>query len=131
MTVFQIKNNQTLKEFSEEHKTNRGRVETISVFTPFKRGINMEKTISKTSGKQPLKVFRAGQINASVWAKEVTKNEKTFVIHSVKIIKSYVDAKEDAWKETNSYDLNDLPKVLFVTQQAYEWIITASRAEDD
>jgi hypothetical protein len=92
----------------------------------------MEKK-KETKNQPPLKTFRAGQINTSIWAKEVEARGKTFTTHSIKLIKSYKDEKEDTWKETNNYNVNDLMKAVYCLTQAYWFIITMSKieAEDD
>ena len=91
----------------------------------------MEKNTKKNN--TPIKVFRAGQINASVWAKEVEARGKTFTAYSVKIVKSYKDEKEYNWKETNNFNPQDIGKIQYVSQQAYEYLITMIKVdpEDD
>ena len=39
--------------------------------------------MEKSKGKTPLKVFRAGQVNASVWERVVVARGKMFMSHSV------------------------------------------------
>ena len=89
--------------------------------------INMEKS----KGKTPLKVFRAGQVNASVWEREVEARGKKFMSQSVKLVKSYKDEKEDSWKETNNYNVNDLMKAVYCLTQAYWYVITMTKEIED
>lgn len=118
MTVFQIKGNQTLNKFGLKNPLRKSE-ET-----------NMEKNKEKKNA--PIKTFRAGQVNASIWEREVEdKKGNKFINHSVKIVKSYKDEKEDEWKETNNYNVNDLMKAVYCLTQAYWFIITMSKVDKD
>lgn len=88
--------------------------------------------MEKPKNKAPIKTFRAGQVNASIWEREIEARGKKFTSYSVKLVKSYKDEKEDAWKETNSYNVNDVMKAVYCLTQAYWHIITmAKEVEDD
>lgn len=70
---------------------------------------------------KPIKNFRSGGIQASVWRDEAEKNGKTEVRHSVRIQKQF--RKEDGnYKDTNYYFQDDLPKLILVAQKAFEFI---------
>ena len=70
---------------------------------------------------KPIKDFRAGGVQASVWRKEVDKNGQTVVRHSVRIQKQF--RKEDGdYENTEYYFRDDLPKLILVAQKAFEYI---------
>lgn len=69
---------------------------------------------------KPVKIFRQGSCSASVFANEVRKNGKSFPMQKVSVQKSYKDG--DEWKNTSSYDINDLPKLALVASKAYEFL---------
>ena len=41
-------------------------------------------------------------------------------VHSIRIDRSYKDG--DEWKHTNSFNVEDLPKVAFVADEAYKFL---------
>ena len=65
----------------------------------------------------PEKKFRAGAVSATVW---INTNEKGS-FPSIQLGKSYRD-KENNWKETSSFNVNDVPKALVVLQEAYKYV---------
>jgi hypothetical protein len=71
--------------------------------------------------------FKAGQMTATVW-KNDRKEGQEYDTFSVNIEKSYKD-KDGSWKKTTNYQLNDLPKVVLVTQKAFEYL-ALNKTED-
>ena len=71
---------------------------------------------------QPEKSFRQGSCSASVFANEIQKNGKTIQMPKVSVQKSYKDKNGNGWKTTNSYGVNDLPKLALVASKAYEYL---------
>jgi hypothetical protein len=70
---------------------------------------------------KPIKDFRSGNIQASVWRNEVDKDGQTVVRHSVRIQKQF--RKEDGdYQDTNYYFRDDLPKLILVAQKSFEFI---------
>lgn len=70
---------------------------------------------------RPIKDFRSGNIQASVWRNEVEDKGKTVVRHSVRIQKQF--RKEDGdYQDTNYYFRDDLPKLILVAQKSFEFI---------
>ena len=77
--------------------------------------------MSQQNDVKPIKDFRAGNIQASVWRNEVHKDGETVVRHSVRIQKQY--RKEDGdYENTDYYFPNDLPKLILVAQDAFRFI---------
>ena len=74
---------------------------------------------------KPVKKFKAGGISCSVWRNEVTKDDRSFEVFSVQIERRYRD-QNDQWKSTNSYKVNDLPKVSMLAGKAFEYLTAAS-----
>lgn len=69
------------------------------------------------------KKFRCGNVTATIWKNTVKGNDgKDFDTMSTSIVKNYKD-KEDAWKTTNSFNVNELGKVSIVTRKAQEFIL--------
>jgi len=57
---------------------------------------------------KPAQTFKAGLITATIWKNEAKESEKSF--YTTTIVRSYKKEGE-GWKETNSFNLDDLPKV--------------------
>ncbi len=69
---------------------------------------------------KPEKKFNCGSISASIWANTKVVNGETVKFYSVTINKAYKEG--DDWKYTNSFNIEDLPKVALVATDAYKYI---------
>ena len=79
--------------------------------------------------QKPEKRFHCGPISASIWANTKTVNGETVKFYSVTINKAY---KEDEdWKHTNSFSIEDLPKVALIANEAYKYIRLKSTNSDE
>jgi hypothetical protein len=80
---------------------------------------------------KPIKSFKAGNIEASIWRKEVEKDGQTVVRHSVRIQKQFKNEKGD-YENTEYYFRDDLPKLILVAQKAFEFIaLTESKNPEE
>ena len=64
----------------------------------------------------PIHTIRLGRISAAIWSNEGSNG--TFM--SVTITRSYKDG--DDWKQTDSFNRDDLPLVAKVADLAHLWI---------
>lgn len=79
--------------------------------------------------QKPEKKFNCGPISASIWTNTKTVNGETVKFYSVTINKAY---KEDEdWKHTDSFNIEDLPKVALVANEAYKYIRLKSTDSDE
>ena len=69
---------------------------------------------------KPEKKFSCGSITASIWANTKVVTGETVKFYSVTINKAYKEGEE--WKYTNSFNIEDLPKVALVANEAYKYI---------
>ena len=76
---------------------------------------------------QPEKTFRQGSCSAAVFANGIQKNGKTIQMRKVSVQRSYKD--KDGWKNTNSYGINDLPKLALVANKAYDYLTSKEGSE--
>lgn len=67
----------------------------------------------------PVKNFRAGALNVSVWANKREVDGKEVEFHNVTIKRGYKD-KDDKWQNTDSLRTSDLPKAVMLLNKAYE-----------
>ena len=70
--------------------------------------------------QKPEKKFSCGPISASIWANTKTVTGETVKFYSVTITKAFKEDEE--WKHTNSFDVEDLPKVVLVGNEGYKYI---------
>lgn len=74
-----------------------------------------------TQKKKPIKVFRAGNVCASIWCTEVQKNGHTVKRFSVRVQRRF--KKQDGrYADAMYWWPQDLPRIVLVTQKAYEHI---------
>jgi hypothetical protein len=79
--------------------------------------------------QKPEKRFNCGPVSASIWASNKTVNGETVRFCSVTINKAYKEDEE--WKHTNSFNIEDLPKVALVATEAYRYIRLKSVDSDE
>ncbi len=71
---------------------------------------------------RPEKKFRAGAISATIWLNEgQRKTGETAAYKTISLDRNYKD-KTGAWKSTNSFRINDLPRAALVLNKAYEYL---------
>ena len=78
---------------------------------------------------KPEKKFSCGPIAASIWANTKVVNSEKVKLYSVTINKAYKEGEE--WKHTNSFNIEDLPKVALVATEAYKYIKLKSTDSDE
>ncbi len=78
---------------------------------------------------KPEKKFSCGSISASIWANTKVVNGEKVKFNSVTINKAYREGEE--WKYTNSFNIEDLPKVALVATEAYKYIKLKSTDSDE
>ena len=80
---------------------------------------------------KPIKDFKAGNIEASIWRKEVQQDGQTRIRHSTRIQKCY--RKDDGSYEITDYFFpEELPRLQLIAQKAFEYIVlTESQDTED
>jgi len=91
---------------------------------PFGQTASKKEVPKKNS--PPVFKERAGTISGSVW-EQTSKEGNTF--QTVTTQRSYKDEKE-GWKNTDSYRINDLPKLILVLQRIYEKAVIAEKTDE-
>lgn len=87
-------------------------------------------SLQDDSKQRPIKSFRAGPIEGSVWRNELISDGQTVVRYSVRIQKQY--RKEDGeYENTNYYFPSDLPKLILVARKAFEFVALTESQETD
>ena len=82
----------------------------------------MKQEVKKQVNK-PEQKFRAGAISATIWVNQAKNKDKEIVEYrTISVERNYQD-KEGKWNSTNSFRLNDLPKVSLVVNKAYEYLL--------
>jgi len=70
---------------------------------------------------QPEKTFKQGCCSASVFVNNINKNGHKAELRKVLIQKSYRD-KDGKWQATNSFGINELPKLIMAATKAYDYL---------
>ena len=78
---------------------------------------------------KPEKKFSCGSISASIWANTKVVNSEKVKLYSVTINKAYKEGED--WKYTNSFNIENLPKVALVATEAYKYIRLKSADSDE
>jgi len=88
--------------------------------------------VQQNDKTKPIKSFKAGNIEASIWRNEVQQQDgQTRIRHSTRIQKQFKNEKGD-YENTEYYFPDDLPKLLLVAQKAFEFIaLTESKDTED
>ena len=79
--------------------------------------------------RKPEKKVRCCTVSASIWAKTKTVEGETVKFYSVTITKVYKEGED--WKYTNSFNIEDLPKVALAANEAYKYIRLKSTDSDE
>ena len=69
---------------------------------------------------KPEKKFSCGSISASIWTNTKVVTGETVKFYSVTITTVYKEGED--WKYTNSFNIEDLPKVTLVANEAYKYV---------
>ena len=84
------------------------------------------KEVSRMTSEKntPEKKFRAGAISATIWQNNGQNNKtgQPVVYRTISLERGYKD-KSGAWKSTNSFRINDLPRAALVLQEAYKYSV--------
>lgn len=76
--------------------------------------------MDEKDAKKPVKTFSCGPIRATIWCNSRIMDDAVVEVHSVRISRSYKDG--DEWKNTNTFNTEDLPKVAILAKEAYKFI---------
>jgi hypothetical protein len=72
--------------------------------------------MAKQEKKRPVHEVRFGRIKAAIWENETDNG----VRHNVSICRLYKEGEQ--WKDTTSFNRDDLPLVAKVADMAHSWI---------
>lgn len=77
----------------------------------------------ESAGNKPEKKFRAGAVSATIWKNKGKKaNGEEFEYSTISIDRNYKDGED--WKTSNSFRVNDLPKLGAVADLAYKYLVS-------
>jgi hypothetical protein len=86
--------------------------------------------IMAEQGNRPVKEFKAGTVRAAIWKEDREDAGRQTVRFSVKIEKRYFDEASQAWRTTEYFFPNDLPRLCLVAEKAFEYIALSESDED-
>lgn len=78
------------------------------------------------SKNKPIKSYRCGCVTGSIFRHVRTAKKSSessaFISMNAQITKRYYDDSSGEWKDTTSFDLNELPKLVLVAQKCYDYM---------
>jgi len=91
-------------------------------------GLLVKPILAKEVGlmSAPVKKFAVGGIQAAVWQNESKEGAQ---FNTISLDRRY-KAKDNEWKSSNSFKMNDLPKAILALQKAYEYLALKSIEEN-
>ena len=79
---------------------------------------------------KPEKKFIAGAVSATIWQNRgIRRNGEEAQFRTISIDRKYKD-KGGNWQTTNTFRVNDLPRVSVVLNRAYEYLVLKNQEED-
>ena len=79
---------------------------------------------------KPEREFRSGGISATVWNNLQEIKGSKVEVKSVQIQRNYQDENKE-WKRTNSFKIQDLPRVISVAQAAFNSLTLKERSPEN
>ena len=79
---------------------------------------------------KPVKSFRAGAVEAAIFENERTVGGKKLKMSNVVFRRSYKD-KDGNWQNSDSFGVNDIPKLRLVLDRTYEYLLMGNGAEEE
>lgn len=75
---------------------------------------------------KPENKFQIGAVSACIWKRShTTKDGQSFEKRQVSLDRTYKD-RNGNWKNSSSYDTNDIPKAILALSQAYQHLVKKS-----
>ena len=78
--------------------------------------------------KKPVFKYRVGACSATVWPNTIKTEKGEYESFNVVLDRSYKTG--DEWKNTNSFNAQDLPKIKLCIDKAYEYV-TQKKVDDN
>ena len=83
----------------------------------------VEKIVVAEQGNFPKKKFKAGAITATIWENKGKSTDGTPNTYQTISLERVYQDKEGNWKSSNSFRVNDLPKINVLMQRAYQDLV--------
>lgn len=78
------------------------------------------KNAEQKESVKPEQKFRSGLVCATIWKKEITKDNQKFDVYSITIDRSYKDG--DEWKKTSTFNKHDLLRLQTVLNESVKYL---------
>ena len=79
---------------------------------------------------KPIKVFKVGAVEAAILENERTVGGKKLKMSNVVFRRSYKD-KDGKWQHSDSFGINDVPKLGLLVTKVHELMAMGDRAEEE
>lgn len=75
-------------------------------------------------------IFKHGRCCAAIFAKEIRRGDKKFLVRNVSFQKHYRD-RNGEWQSTSTLDVNDIPKAVLVLSKAYDYLTSGDHRDEE
>jgi hypothetical protein len=79
---------------------------------------------------KPTMKYSCGSVSVAVWDNEIETPNGTRTVQRVTVDRSYKD-KDGAWKHTDSFNVNDIPRLMLALQKAFEHMVCKGKDNGD
>ena len=69
---------------------------------------------------KPIKTYKVGLLSLVLWENKLEDNKK---FYTFTFQRSFKDEKENVWKQTQTLNVNELPKLKILIEEAYKEFI--------
>jgi hypothetical protein len=77
----------------------------------------------------PIKEFRAGNLEASIWRNEVQADGRARTRHSIRIKKQF-RTEDGSYQDTNYFFPSELPQLALLANRAFEYVVLSEDSPD-
>jgi predicted patatin/cPLA2 family phospholipase len=90
----------------------------------------MAKGEQNAEGNRPEVRFQFGNVSSSIFVNTAQRNDgTTFQVRRTVLQKAYRDPSTGDFRNTQSLDVNDLPRAILALQKAFEHCLSVDRQE--
>lgn len=87
--------------------------------------------MSDSKPQRPEKSFRAGGVSSAVWRHDRQQDGRTVTNYSATFSKRFFDKTTQQWRDSDTFFPEDLPRLILVSQKAYEYIVLREQDNTD
>lgn len=91
--------------------------------------VTEDQAAAEEAANKPVKVFRIEDVSVSIFARERSVKGQLVTFYSTSFSRSYKNAS-GKWSYTKHFDVQDLPKLIVLANQANDFVENRQREAD-